>query len=60
MIWKVIWSCQNCLMTKTWLPGGGHAAEIDLIANELFNDGLVTDRFISEPFPTRLARLSKI
>lgn len=31
--------------------------KVDLIANELFSDGLVTDRFVSEPFATRLARL---
>jgi ectoine hydroxylase-related dioxygenase (phytanoyl-CoA dioxygenase family) len=30
---------------------------VDEIANELFRDGLVADRFESEPFETRLARL---
>jgi ectoine hydroxylase-related dioxygenase (phytanoyl-CoA dioxygenase family) len=31
--------------------------KVDLIANDLFTDGLVNDRFASEPFATRLARL---
>ncbi len=31
--------------------------KVDLIANELFKDGLVTDLLTSEPFATRLARL---
>jgi len=33
--------------------------KVDQIANELFADGLINNRFTAEPFATRLARLSK-
>lgn len=31
--------------------------KVDQIAAELYRDGLITDRYATEPFPTRLARL---